>query len=480
LAALKVGVHALRHAQGRVDVDRIRVESNRILTDLRENLDAHRAGVTSQVTQILTDYFDPRSGRLNERLTRLIERDGELEQLIRKQVDGDASALARTLADHVGDQSPLQKLLNPESSQGLVRYLTTALERELGLQRESILREFSLDNKQGALARFMCELAAKNGQIGEALEDCVGHMVSEFSLDRAGSALSRLISRFESAQQQLTAEFSLDREESALARLRREILNAASEQRENSEVFQREVLAKLAELATRRREALRTTQHGQDFERALYEMIQSLAQNCGDVACRTGTTTGFVRQCKRGDVVIQIGVDHAAAGSAIVIEAKEDASYSLKAALTDLELARKNRGAEIGVFVFSARTSPEGLEPFARYGNDLVIVWNADDPTSDITVTAALSVAKALCTRARIHCDEASADFTAIHRSILEIERQFGGLDEIAKCADSARSGIERIVTRARIMREAIAKQLCELHEGVDTLEDLATVTHVV
>jgi len=46
----------------------------------------------------LKEYFDPKSGRLAERLGRLVKRDGELEQVLRRHVGGDSSELAQTLA----------------------------------------------------------------------------------------------------------------------------------------------------------------------------------------------------------------------------------------------------------------------------------------------------------------------------------------------------------------------------------------------
>jgi len=45
----------------------------------------------------------------------------------------------------------------------------------------------------------------------------------------------------------------------------------------------------------------------------------------------------------------------------------ESDSYDLADAREEIEQARKNRGATAGLFVFSATTAPEGIQPFARY-----------------------------------------------------------------------------------------------------------------
>ena len=63
-------------AQGRVDADRIRAEGDRLLSDLQHVLDEHQLSVTQRVAGSLKDYFDPDSGRFNERVERLITRLG--------------------------------------------------------------------------------------------------------------------------------------------------------------------------------------------------------------------------------------------------------------------------------------------------------------------------------------------------------------------------------------------------------------------
>ena len=104
-------------------------------------------------------------------------------------------------------------------------------------------------------------------------------------------------------------------------------------------------------------------------------------------------------------------------GARIVIEAKEDASYNLKKALEEMEEARKNRGAGTGLFCLSKRAAPSGLEVFNRYGNDVVVIWDAEDTGSDVFLDAGLSVARALCARPKSISEEADEDFEALERA---------------------------------------------------------------
>lgn len=473
IASMKIGALALEQARGRIDAERVRAEGDRLLENLGRALSEHQRSIAEQIGICLKDYFDPQSGRFNERVERLIRKDGELERLLRSQIGGEGSELAQTLAGHVGEHSPLMQILDPEASGGLLGSLAGSVEKALGEQRERILSEFSLDNKEGALCRLVAELVEHHGEVGEALEKRIGEVMAEFSLDREDSALSRLVGRVEKAQRQISSEFSLDEEGSALARMRRELLDVIDTQRQANERFHGEVIEKLAEMTARKQEAARSTRHGGDFEAMVFDQLNRLSQRAGDVATPTGSTTGRIKNCKKGDAVIELGPEHAAAGARIVAEAKEDASCTLQKALAEIEEARKNRDAAVGLFVFSARNAPSGLEPFGRYGSDVVLVWDAEDPRSDVVLIAGLSVARALCARGRAQSDAEAADFDAIERCILEIENQACGLDEVSRSAETIKSGSEKILKRAEIMRRSFGEQIETLSGKVRDLQCL-------
>lgn len=470
--ALRIGILALRRAQGRIDTDRIRAEGERLIAGFESLLAERQRAMSQDLSASLKNYFDPEGGRFTERVERLIRHDGELEQTLRRHIGGTDSELVRALAGQVGQHSPLMKVLDPDSSDGLLHTLTGAVADTLTAQRERILSEFSLDNKSGALARLVAELSDKHGEVSAALEKRIGDVVDEFSLDREESALSRLVRRVERAQTQISNEFSLDEEGSALARMRRDLLDVIKDHREANDRFQQQVLERLAEMVARKQEADRSTRHGEDFELAVFRMLQDRSARSGDVATHTGNTTGAIRNCKKGDVVLELGKDCAAAGARIVAEAKQDASYTLDKALDEIDRARKNRCADVGLFIFSARSAPDGLEKLARYGDDVVAIWDAEDPASDVILFAAISVARALCTRARAVRDADVADFAAIEGAILEIEKQATGLDAITKSAQTIQNGSNKILDRARIMRAALDQQVALLGDRVEQLKE--------
>lgn len=468
--ALRIGVMALRQAEGQIDSQSVRNEGERLLREMEHYLDEHRRQVTQQIALSLREYFDPNDGRFPERLERLLKKDGELEQLLRRQVGEQDSVLARTLGDYLGDSSRLMKHLSRDDPEGFLHGMQEILAQALEADRERILGEFSLDNGDSALNRLVRELKESHGRLTGNLQESIKAVVSEFSLDNEESALSRLVKRVEKAQQRISAEFSLDSGDSALARMQKELLAVLEQHRKDSTDFQQEVRTALAEMTARREEAARSTTHGHHFEEELFRVLREMSQRAGDLATATGATTGQIRNCKVGDVVIELGPEHLAAGSRIVVEAKDAAGYDLAKARAEIETARKNRGAEIGIFVFSRHTAPEGLESLVRYGNDLFTLWDLEDASSDLFLQAALSVARALCTRASARHEHRQVDFDEIDRAIRDIEKQAGGLADIARWGETIRNNSDKILDRVRIMSRKLSARVAVLDEAVSVL----------
>jgi hypothetical protein len=497
LAALRIGVLSLKHARGQIDADAVRREGEKLLEDLKSALDGSRNEIHSNLTASLKEYFDPNDGRFQERIERLIKQDGDLEKVLQRQVGGTGSVLADTLAEHIGKNSPLMKLLNPEEANGLVSSVRSAISAVIGEEQKLILGEFSLDNDQSALKRLVKELTEANGRMRTDLAGDIGNVVQEFSLDKEDSALSRLVKRVETAQETITKEFSLDEdgsalsrlstvinaakgsidanltldnESSALFRLKRELVEILHSHEQKVQVFQGNVQSALEGMKAQRKESARSTQHGKDFESTACEFLEKEAQKSGDVACRTGNTTGLIKNCKVGDLVIELGADCVAAGEKFVIEAKEDASYTLTKARIEIETARKNRGAKVGLFLFSALTAPEGIDILLRQGEDVFLVWDAEKIESDVILRAGLSLAKALCVRRLKDQNDEEGNWEDMDAAILAVEKEAARLANMKTWTETIQSNSGKILDEVRKMADNLAKQVAVLRESVETL----------
>jgi len=441
LAALRIGVLAMRAASGQVDGRAVREAGQAMLAEMRELLAARAAEMTERVSSTLTQYLDPHSGALPQRLDALMKRDGELDRMLRAHVGGDDSMLARSLTAHLGEGSAVFKLLSPDDATGLRAQLARTLEQALAEQRGHILKEFSLDHEGSALSR----------------------LVGEFSLDAEGSALSRLSKMLSATSEKIGRDLTLDDDASALSRLKRELLGTIEQLSKGQVEFHAQVREAMARLDTRKREEARTPRHGVTFEERLGALVADEAQRQGDLYEATGDTTGVIRQCKKGDHVVELGADSAAAHARIVWEAKEKHAYALRAALEEFHEARRNRAAQIGVFVFSRATAPEGLETLQRHGSDVVVVWDAEDPASDMVVRAAYSLARALAVRERRTDRESEAALAELERSARGVERQIAYLDDIRRWSETVKGHSEKILERSARMAEDLRRDVARL-----------------
>jgi hypothetical protein len=456
--------------------------------------------MTTNVGNLLGKYFDPASGELPQRIDRLIRRDGELESLLGKHLNGDGSVLSLAMEKHIGPSSPFFQMLSPDQRKGILGALKESLELVLGEHGKSLARQFSLDDKDSALSRLVGEITEKNGALRKDLSNDLDHIRKEFSLDNDEGALARLVGRVEKAHRTILSEFSadneqsalnkmaklldstnknidsslsLDQEDSPLCRLRREIVSVIEGMSKANTEFQEQVRVTLESLKVRRAEAARSTTHGLDFQDVVGEFVQQQAQRLGDLFEPTDDSAGAISRCKVGDFVVTLGQDSAAPDARIVFEAKEDRSYTLKDALAELQKARENREAQVGVFVFSREAAPEGIEPLGRFGHDVVLVWDAEDPQTDVVFKSAISVARMIAVQERKVTDEAAADITEMKHAIDALCRDVSILDDIIKCASAAQNHCEKIVTKAGGLKKKIDSNLSDLQEHVEALASI-------
>jgi hypothetical protein len=452
LSALRVGVLAMRAASGQVDAACIREAGNALMGEVRELLSTRVTEMNERVASTMTQYLDPQSGALPQRLHALVGQDGELERLFRAHVGADDSLLARSLAVHLGEGSPLFKLLSPTDAAGLRSQLATTVEEALTEQRNVILSEFSLDRKDSALSR----------------------LVAEFSLDDDGSAMNRLAKMLAATSEQIGRHLTLDDDASALSRLKRELQNMVERLVRDNQEFQMQMRETLARLDTRRKQEARSPRHGIEFEERLGALLAEESQRLGDLYEATGDTTGNIKNCKVGDHVVELGAESAAAHARIVWEAKEKNGSTLRGAIEEIDEARRNRHAQVGVFVFSSKTAPEGLESLQRHGNDIVVVWDPDDPASEIVVRAAYSLARSLAVREGRTDRQSLVAILEIDRAARGIEKQVGYLDEVRRWAETVKGHGEKIADRSARMADELRRDVERLDAQIASMRTQA------
>lgn len=470
LTALRIGVLCLRQARGEVDAGAIARAGDDLLAQLRELLTARAGEMTGSMMQTLAHYLDPDSGVVHQRMSAMLDKDGELDRALTAQIGGDQSVLARTLTAHLGEHSPLFRLLSPDDADGLRGRIEQTVEQLMVSHRGHLVGQFSLDDPESALSRLVREVETRQARLGDDMKGQVELLKKELTLDQPDSALSRMHEMLQTTRGQIDKHLTLDDDESALARIRRELLDGIAGMQKSHGSFQAEVREALAAMQARKVEAVRGTAHGIEFEEQVGAVIAARAASRGDIYEASGSTTGVIRNCKVGDHVVEMGADSRAPGARIVWEAKQKEGVRLRDALTEIDVARKNREATVGVFVYSARTAPAGIEAFARHGGDIVVVWDAEDPSTDIYLEVAYSLACGLSMAESNQDAETAASLRGIDVAVRGIEKQLNYLAETNKLASTIESHGQKIAARTTRMQTELMRDIELIDEHVRAL----------
>lgn len=134
-----------------------------------------------------------------------------------------------------------------------------------------------------------------------------------------------------------------------------------------------------------------TTVKGRQFEDLCENILNDITRVHGDTIERTTNTTGLITNSKEGDFVITLGNK---INKKIVIEVKDlRDTISVKDIRTFLDKAKKNRGAQYGIFVAKYLESlPESVGRFNEFEGDLVCALgtnkNENDPEDEFLLIA--------------------------------------------------------------------------------------------
>src|SRR5262245_12999415 len=138
-SSIKIGVLALQQARGQVDAEKVRNEGERIIAELESKLSLYQTQIGSVLNDTLRNYFDPHNGRFTERVERLVKQDGDLERVIRTQMDSSAIVLKHSLESQIGPGSSFAQLLAPDESNALVSAIRRNVDGLVSAQRDKVL-----------------------------------------------------------------------------------------------------------------------------------------------------------------------------------------------------------------------------------------------------------------------------------------------------------------------------------------------------
>ena len=100
-----------------------------------------------------------------------------------------------------------------------------------------------------------------------------------------------------------------------------------------------------------------------------------------------------------------------------------------------------------------------------RIEKDLFVIWNSSDPSTDVYLSAAFSVAKALLFSQSVAEKNADADLRVIERSVRTLESKVKALDKMETWTTTIQSNSGNILKVITKLREAALDHVEELRK---------------
>ncbi|MBA2299787.1 MAG: hypothetical protein H0W22_03340 [Chloroflexi bacterium] len=220
-----------------------------------------------------------------------------------------------------------------------------------------------------------------------------------------------------------------------------------------------------AAAAARGAERSRSAAKGADFEELLETMLGEIARGAGDLLDRTGYETGSTLKSKKGDFVLTVDARVArGCDLKVVIEAK-DRPMSMRAMRDELREARENRGAAVGVAVFTPMHAPSGIAPFAVVAGDVYCVIDPESP-EPATLEAAIRLARLLAL-ASLAEREVDVDAAAIATALTAIREQLEVVRQLKSQLTSISNATKAVWAGLDTMRSNILARVTEAESEI-------------
>lgn len=466
--AWSIGLRALRNAHSAAQESKLRDVGNALVSDIDRHLRAHIEQQQGTIAGVLERFFDPKDGQVTQRLEAFVADQGVLARLLDKYLGPQNSVLAEALARQVGESSPLFKKLSPTESDGVLKSIESQLRVVMNQGHTELVRALDPLAEDGAVARFLRSLREELKGADEDRAKQLSAALAALDANDEASLLSRLVRETHQAREEVLSAVNPDAPNSPMAILKTSLTNllqahasdqaeAAKRQEARQTQFEKEVREALARIETKRSQDQKSVRGGLDFEDAVISFVRAATQGAPCVFDITSTTAG-VGRCKKGDAILRFTGESAFAGTGVVFEAKHDATYTVQRALDELDAARKNRAAAAGVFVMARSHASDVFPRFARFGSNVLVMWDDQDPATDAYLHAAILLGMALVMRVRTTGD--AGDIAALRDIEARIESELSRLEKMEKHNEAIRKNVDGISDEIRKAQKALDRLL--------------------
>jgi hypothetical protein len=464
LDAWAVGLRALANAHAAAHESKLKDIGANLLANIDTHFKRHVEDQQRTIGTVLGRFFDPADGQVSRRLTEFVADHGALARVLEKFLAPQNSVLADALNRQLGEASPLLKRLSPTDSTGVVKSIESVLQGVLEDSRAALEQTLDPLAENGAVARFLKSLRdeLRQKQLTTAL--------AALDANNENSLLSRLVRETHAARAEVVKAFNPSVPDSPIAVLEKAMTKLfhdhtgtqaelANRQEERQVQFEKEVREALSRMETKRALDLKAPRGGHDFEDAVLGFVRQATSGGPCVFAAVGDVAGLGR-CKKGDAVVTFTAESAFEGATVVFEAKRDGSYNEARAIAELNEARKNRDASVGVFVMARSHAGDDFRPFVRHGNNVLVVWDENDPSTDPYLHAAITLG--FCLVARIRAVRDAGDINALREVEQRIANEVARLSRIENACDTITKQASTIAEEVRKGHKDLGRLLAD------------------
>lgn len=324
----------------------------------------------------------------------------------------------------------------------LVRQAELVNERAARMLEQTLRANFA--DGDGRLPRTLERFLGDRGALRMFVNDLFDETKRDSAIGRIGTLLGAY---FDGDASKLALLLDPTRLGSPMHQFREEISAGFEQLNERLTAIEAAASARAAERA-------KSAAKGADFEELLGGMLGELARGAGDLLDRTADDQGDVIRSKKGDFVITVNPSLTnGADLKLVVEAK-DRAISGRAMRDELRAAKTNRGAAIGLVVFTPAHAPTGIAPFDVRAGDVYCVIDPEAP-EPATLEAAVRLARLLAL-ASLREAEVEVDATAIGSALTSIREQL----ELVR-------GLKATLTSIGTSSKEVAAGLDRLRDGI-------------
>jgi|SRR5579859_3047336 len=270
----------------------------------------------------------------------------------------------------------------------------------------------------------------------------------------------RIESVFEEHSAALLQEFSLDNADSAINRL----------SNLNRELYT-DLRTSLETSLVRRQEQRRSAVGGFIFEDEVGKLLKDIIGRSGDKLDAVGDFEGTISKNKVGDFVISLNSDSLAAGERIVIEAKRDSTFTRSRVISECHVACKNRDAQVAIFVWDRQYGEAKHQPpLSRDENHIIVLWDAEDPSTDLYVNAAFWLARSAMMPKSAERRIARVQEGVIRNAFQQIAGLSTTLEKVKKSGEDVVKKGQEISSSILTVQSLLSAQVDILREQIEAL----------